>query len=322
MVQNKTLDKTALVIGFGAMGHYGAWHLHQLGFCIYADRQKESLQEASIWFQSHCFQFPVLRFESNKVKHIDLLILAVKAFDLTEVWINLKKIARKTSFSNIVVIANGHILPLLKQFSLENKSLNWNIGLSTVGVSNLDKFEIMSPSGQITIGPIDTCSDRSTLDQSFIELFKPPFLSDQQAVLTPQIIWRYTNDVRYEYFSKWLINAVLNTLCAAKSLKKNKYALEEKPLLWSLHQEAYRWYREKMDPAQAGNIDLDMSFERLLDIIHRTAENENSMARDFRLGKNTENLFLAGLVLSEAQGEVKYPHLHKLATFIEQKRVI
>jgi ketopantoate reductase len=103
---------------------------------------------------------------------------------------------------------------------------------------------------------------------------------------------------------KWLYNTVINSLTAAKRMARNGDLLADLPTLAAVFDEAFklgesRWQRWPLPRAEL--------YAGLVALIEATADNENSMARDVRLGRRTETEYLAGL--APASG---YPMLNSL----------
>jgi ketopantoate reductase len=125
------------------------------------------------------------------------------------------------------------------------------------------------------------------------QLTKNPFFGFE-AEITP-LAWR-----------KWLYNTVLNTLTAAYHLACNRDVLQHESEMKSVFAEAVRLGEELFGPWKDSTESL---YAGLLALIHATANNENSMARDSRLGLPTESRYLAGMA-EFAKGS--YPRLMDL----------
>jgi ketopantoate reductase len=100
---------------------------------------------------------------------------------------------------------------------------------------------------------------------------------------------------------KWYYNTCLNTLCGVRRLARNGLAAEDyREELEALHYEVIALAQELWPDWQPVPREL---WQNLLRLIANTAENENSMATDVRLGRQTEASVLSGMVYRSHQPE-------------------
>ena len=142
----------------------------------------------------------------------------------------------------------------------------------------------------MSFGPLDKGDEPTSAEQAL--LAAPPFF-----------VWHA--NIEKLARRKWIYNAVINTLTAARGLARNGDLMHDLPTLTSVFNEAC-----DLATAMWGPLPLDRRemFRGLEQLIERTADNENSMARDKRLGRKTESDFLAGL----ATDAKRYPLLVEL----------
>ena len=345
--------KNALIVGFGAMGHYGAWHLNRHGFKVFVLGQKEKDRTVHLKFQSDTYALTVYGMDSFFPDVFQFVYMSVKAFDIAQAWSDFCAVASGRMPTHVLTVANGGIWSLVASLAGQHPDISWNLGLSTVGVSYRDQYEIMSRSGKMQVGPIYSPAESKTFGEAFSELFsaageeiheapgfdrpaasRPSLNPDELQGENPKtgapldpargspserpaVVWEFQESIKAAYQQKWLINTVLNTLCAARGYRQNQQALRDQSDLWELHQEAFRWYLERMDPDPSHPLELQTSFEKLVEVTQKTALNENSMARDIRLGRRTENEFLAGQVRLDPKASAKFPKLFHLSQTIE-----
>ena len=85
---------------------------------------------------------------------------------------------------------------------------------------------------------------------------------------------------------------MINTLAAARRLPCNGDILADLPMLTAVFTEAWELGKTLWG---SWPMKKDETYQALLRLIDATAKNENSMARDVRLGRRTESDYLAGL---------------------------
>ena len=216
--------------------------------------------------------------------------VAVKAFDLETAlgW------TRGLSPGTVVVpLSNGAVEDLVRQAAARAPQLVWRLGYCTFGVSEVSDghFALRSKTGELAFGPLDDRHPEPTVAERELIDSGAPFA------------W-HANVLRLVR-RKWLYNVTINTLAAARSLPANGALLADLPTLAAVFAEAHRLSEELWGP---WTVSRDELYKGLLQLVERTADNENSMARDRRLGRRTESAFLAGL----ARDPANYPLLTRL----------
>ncbi|SMF36188.1 ketopantoate reductase family protein [Pseudobacteriovorax antillogorgiicola] len=106
---------------------------------------------------------------------------------------------------------------------------------------------------------------------------------------------------------KWLFNTVMNSLCGKYRLSSNGELKNISTEVDLVYEEAFRLGQDLFGPWDRPRLDLRQD---LFELIDSTSENENSMARDIRLGRKTETSDLAGLV--DGQNPSDFPKLFEL----------
>ncbi len=235
---------------------------------------------------------------------IDFLFIAVKAYDLEDFFNAQLSLIKKAKVK--VVLVNGWVLPTLKNFIQKNHEQisTWRIGVSTIGVSEMEprSYAIRSAGGGISFGPVLPALDPSWKDLKEIEL--------EQRLKTLSLV----DDIGPIIRKKWLFNTVINTLTAAYKLENNGLLVTAANIpLHKTFDEAYALGEERFSFMDFSRAEY---FRDLLALIEATSENENSMARDIRLKKDSESSFLAGL----ADDPQKYPLLTELHKKIIAKK--
>ena len=286
------------VIGPGAIGSMIGFYGRQAGFEVsFVGRQgpvalRRHFQKAS---QSFTYEFSLA--DASQIP--DLVFVCVKATQLDAA---LKAHSRHwPSTLPVVVLCNGVVDAVTAPYGEHLPNLA--LGFTTIGVRQLaDTWVIQNEGGQAIWG-----ADRGKSEQErgFLDKLKPfGFQWDSRA-----------RSLRHR---KWLFNVVINSLCGTRQIPHNGLLLTD-------HHAALR---ETFDEAYQLGLDLwqgwdwppKQLFDEMCDLITATKDNENSMARDVRLGRPTETSFLAGL---HRQGHRPYPLLEglhqdlmKLANFV------
>lgn len=196
-----------------------------------------------------------------------------------------------TAGAQIIILSNGYIEPILLPLRREYPSIILRKGLVTRGIK-------VGPAGSYVIGPngqVIWGDERkaSPLEEKIIQnLGMHGFQWNIQCCR-----------LRRE---KWYYNTCLNTVCGVRRYARNGLAMEEgRDELEALSHEVLGLARELWPDWQPAQREL---WQNLLRLIANTADNENSMAADVRLGRPTEASVLSGMVHQAHQPEA-YPLL-------------
>ena len=93
---------------------------------------------------------------------------------------------------------------------------------------------------------------------------------------------------------KWILNVVINSLCGAYKLKSNSELTLHASEVSDVLSETLK-LSQLLWPKLNCRIEFQSALTRIWDVVKHTGMNENSMARDIRLGRKTESDFLAGV---------------------------
>lgn len=224
---------------------------------------------------------------STQLGSTDLAFVVVKAFQLAEALQATRQLKPGTA---VIVLVNGAIHEVVEREKKRSPHLLWRLGSCTFGVSRTEGgiYEQRSQTGEILLGPFSS-EEAPTRAEEFIVQKDPKVFA-----------WR--PEMMQLYRRKWLFNTVINTLCAVHRLPRNGELLKDLPMVDAVFDEAYRLGMALWGVWSFGRESLYLG---VLDLIRATADNENSMARDVRLGRRTESEFLAGL----AKDSTLYPLL-------------
>lgn len=231
---------------------------------------------------------------------VPAVFFCVKAFDLSQA---LKEQAALWPVDiPFVTLTNGFIAPEIDACKsiLGDRPVRW--GMTTIGAAFKENGALqVYGDGAITAwgpfqSPLQPAPEPSSLDK--------PTAGELNAI-GAQLGWTWQDDIVPTIRRKWLFNTVLNTMCGALRLSSNGKLLNHRVLAEAVLSEAYDLAKE-LWPARARDIEpLDVLRTQFLQLVQKTADNENSMARDARLGRRTESSFLAGM----AQGRRGYDRL-------------
>ena len=234
---------------------------------------------------------------------LDAVIVAVKAYQLAGCLEQL--LPHLDSFTPIIITCNGAIDGLLKQELMDQRYLIRR-GVVSFGVRQVGRatYEWSSGAGLLQWGPWvgSEPNSKKSPDVKSTKSVGPLPVELAMARATDNRLL-FNLDARELVRSKWLFNTVLNSLCGFYRLATNGAALDYPAELKLGFDEAYRlgetlegpWFKSK-----------EQLWQDLLGLIDDTKPNENSMARDVRLGRQTESAFLCGLAAADPQ---QYPTL-------------
>lgn len=282
------MDETSVgILGPGAVGHMLAFFLNQMeGLRVVMRGRHGPLPAAQpVLFQ----EVPhTLRLSSEETQP-RLWFACLKAHSLTQ---GLRPLLQEAApGAQIIVLSNGYIEPLLLPLRREFPSMILRKGLVTRGIkSGPDGSYVIGPKGQVIWG--DERKPSRLEEKILQELGGHGFQWNIQCCR-----------LRRE---KWYYNTCLNTLCGVRRYARNGLAMEEgRDELEALSHEVLGLARELWPDWQPAQREL---WQNLLRLIANTADNENSMAADVRLGRPTEAAVLSGMVHQARQPQA-YPLL-------------
>ncbi len=220
-------------------------------------------------------ELPILSAAVPTWSEIGLIIFATKSFQVEEACRNW--LPRMGQARVVIIACNGNVQPVMERFAAEFAGIAWRRGVVTFGVrTDMGGFRLSGAQGELTWGGV-AVSAASPLERQLLQI-------------SSRFVW--CEDMQPVLQSKWLSNVVINTLCAKYRLPRNGDLVSHRAEVegafheaWELAQDIYGLWR--------GTKDQHM--QKLWQLIQDTAENENSMARDVRLGSKTEHEYLAGL---------------------------
>ena len=217
---------------------------------------------------------------SSDLSEVGLAVVAVKAFDLGAALRCTRDLPAGTP---IWPVGNGAIYKILANAAVVRPDLIWRLGYCTFGISVTAqrKYAWRSQSGEVGIGLWDADGTEQGA----------PLPIEKEIFEAAPRHFKWHRNMEALHHRKWLFNTVINSLAAARRLPRNGDILADMPMLTAVFNEAWdlgaslwgQW------PWQRHEVYLE-----LIKLIESTHENENSMARDVRLGRRTETDYLAG----------------------------
>jgi ketopantoate reductase len=282
----------AVIIGNGAIGTALYHRLERLGLTVGFVTRLGPVAWQAQFAGTPPVAAPRIELSSARIV---LAVVAVKAFDLETA---LAWTMQLPPGAVVWPLSNGAVTEVVEVAAARRKDLEWRLGYCTFGVTALGpaSYQAGSAGGELGVGPLHGSTGLSPLEQSW--LTREPLFKWH-----PRIIWMHHR--------KWLFNTAINTLAAARRLPTNGLLLGDLPMLAAVFSEALALGQQLWGPWPQPRDEL---YAALLQLIQATAGNENSMARDVRLARRTESLFLAGL----AKDERIYPLLTSLHQRITQ----
>ncbi len=200
----------------------------------------------------------------------------------------------------VIPVANGYLEPDI-MWARERFPKNiWRMGFTTLAVTAKEAgvFHLLNPGGKVVWGPVDPLGGDLTP-------------AEEALIVASKEVFSWNKDARYWVRKKWLFNTALNSLVGAYRLQKNGDAFDREQELQSLFDEAYDLGERQWGQWRDSK---DLLYADLKELIEATSENENSMVRDLRQCRQTENKFLAGIAL----GFEGYPNLKRIYQIIER----
>ena len=196
--------------------------------------------------------------------------------------------------TSAVVLGNGYFASELREFQALRPDLLWRPGMTSMAITRVGEgeYESRNDAPFLRWGSLDGASSGVPL-------------AGESALVGALVGAQWSSNIGEEVRRKWIFNTALNTLCGAYQLPRNGLALGFEPQLAALFGEAWQLAIELDGPT---NMDPQVSWAQLLALIAATQNNENSMAKDVRLGLKTESEYLAG----RAVGRYDFPNLKKL----------
>ncbi len=212
------------------------------------------------------------------------VLFTVKAFDLEAAL--LEQATQWPDDIPFVTLTNGYLAPVLDKVKHVLAPRPLRVGMTTIGSTvGLDgRLTVFSDRSITAWGPCD-------------QKFTPPTLQELERLrLFPNGQWQ--EDMRPLLRQKWIFNVVINSLSAAHRLSNNgsleAYRSEAQAVLAEALQLAKLLWKDV--PWDTTTADIEPTFsKRLWSLVEASSGNENSMARDLRLKKTTENDYLAGM---------------------------
>ena len=285
------MGRRVTIAGHGAVGVTLGGELLSRGFEVrYLGRSGPTAVEARLDLNRGTVHVNTVAPDAEWLKDTDVVLIAVKAYDLE---VALKQaLALTSSNASVIPISNGATWNMVRQEAKVHPGRRMRLGFCTFGVTEMgdQHFEVKSRVGELSFGPLDP-SDRMTTTEG--RLVEPPAF----------FVWHA--NIQKLQVRKWLYNVVINSLTAGRSLQRNGDLMHDLPTLTAVFNEACSLATELWGPLP---LERSALFAGLEQLIERTSENENSMARDQRLLRRTESDYLAGL----AQDQSKYPLLSDL----------
>lgn len=301
-----TQGQAVLIVGHGAVGTAVAARLKLCGFETYFWGRSGPVSERfqfQGWGESIQLNSPSLSY--SNFDRIKMVFVAVKAYQLRFAISRVLPLIPKGI--PIVSLSNGAVENTLREIASQHGAWKWRVGTCRAGISQIYPkcFGLRSTKGEIIWGTV----------------FDFPHLLEQQMATPVEesifakdrgTFFRWSDKVLGVVRRKWFFNCVINTICAAHLIPKNGLLLEMMKIVEPVQIEAYRLGIEMWGDWPDGFSASD-SYHELINLICSTAENENSMYRDVRLGRKTENEYLAKIAL-DYRG---YPLLKELSSIID-----
>ena len=285
------------VVGNGAVGVALASRLQLLGHqVVFLGRRALDAQNIRFEGWGKSFWHKVQTIQETEMKDLKLVFIAVKAYDLDGAL--RRYLPYLSKGCTIIPVGNGSVEGVIKDVSGNFPQFLWRLGYCTFGVSETSSsnFSLKTKVGKALWGPFfreDKWKDQKT------ELEKEILDKDQQN------FFEWLDPIFPHSRKKWLYNVVMNSLSATNELESNGFLLNHMDEMKTVFDEAYDLGVELFG---AWDLEKQKMFEEMIGLISATSSNENSMARDIKLGRKPETSYLAGM----ASGRPNYPKLNQI----------
>ena len=204
--------------------------------------------------------------EVGQVHEVDIVIVTVKAYDTLEALEAVRPLLDKGAV--LVLLQNG-----LRQLAIMSEGhMDSVIGVTSIGATYVSPGKVSYAGiGDTYFGSLSGATEQA---ERIAEMSTSVGLDSE-----------VPSDIRREVWAKAVINASINPItafvrCRNGGVLKNEGLLALSELLCD----------EGVSVARAQGIDLsaEQTFEKVLEVLRRTAENRSSMLQDMERGKRTE----------------------------------
>ena len=305
------------VVGPGALGLIVAAKLRLAGLEVgVVGQQPGQGQAAYLSLDPAATALHLEEFPAADLGRVAIIFLAVKAFDLAPALTMVA--AQAAGGASVIPIGNGAVEGMILAAAAAHQDLHWRLGVATLGISALapgreargqpvPSYALRSTTGSVVFGPGPSAAAAPAAADQLPTVAEQHLLSRVAAAAASSTSsaapWlRWEEHALAAARRKWLFNTVINSLTADLGLARNGDLLAHRSQLEAVFAEAYALGGERFGLWSETRAEL---LSQLLALVAAAAANENSMARDFRLGRPTESAFLAGL----AGGDRRFPLL-------------
>lgn len=276
------------IVGVGAMGSLFAYFFHQAGFTPWLldnhEGRVDAIHREGLTVETHAgkhhISLPTLTTKPEEIGQVDLIIIAVKAYD-TE--LAMEGAAPLLGDKSVVLtLQNGlYNIERITRITGKNRVLG---GTTAHGATQLSHTHIRhAGSGETVIGALP--------GEQVLQVNAVGDLLNRTGVKT-----RVTDDVNGALWSKLFINAAINPLTALTRLPNGEIA--ECSELVDVQR---RVVEEACAVAKQKGILIHFPdpVAKVMEVCKATATNRSSMLQDILNGKKTEIDYINGAIVAE-----------------------
>ncbi len=273
------------IIGRGSVAAAVAAHLTNLKAQIVSfGRSGVGVWEGSlVWGEQRTsWQMPSIADDDLKPS---LIFVCVKSYELQAACS--QHLGGFRPQSVVVTVCNGAVERIYGTLREVYPNYHWRHGIAEFGVRKLDPQTFaMAGRGTLRYGPF------AMQGAVYPEPIEAHLLAQHSSTQHP-IDLQWHTPIDAIFYRKWLINSVVNTLCAVYDFKNNGELLTQRELVRPLFDEVaalghLRWQDFPAD--HKGEF-----YQFLWDVVEQTKNNRNSMVADLLSGKRLEIDHLLGL---------------------------
>jgi 2-dehydropantoate 2-reductase len=291
-ISTEELDLKVAIVGPGAVGTALLSTLHEGGFTqvtlvgrdgfVDESREVKTFAGKTRWLQS--------RIPDRAPAKFDIVFITTRAFDVEAALGSVPLYAEAGAV--VVTLNNGYLVDEICNYA-QNELADYSlrVGMTSLSaVKDQEVWRLTNGEPATVFGPIDKAEAATPAEHQLTSTLRG-FGWEQNPL---PFIRR-----------KWLFNVAINGLCGYHSLARNGLLTDHQADVMAVVKEAYQWGESQWGPWAWREDEMLAS---TLKLIRDTSDNENSLVRDLKVGRQTEMRYLAG-ILEDGDG---FPWLEKL----------
>ena len=295
MWDSRVEDLKVAIAGPGALGSLLGAMLYESGIAKIQYFGRQGPRAHRFCLEGFQERSSTYAFANPETQSFDLLLVVVKCYDVVTAIEHFFQHNKLHQNGGILIVSNGMMDEIVSGHAAQIKQ-SLALATSTFAVKPLSPsvYAAVNPKGWLVSG-LDSCMLHAhQCSKVFDALFNH----------LARFNWQWRTDSRLLRQKKWLMNTSLNSICGLHKLPRNGDALLFKKEMRCIFDEAFDLASRLWGGFANEKHAL---WQELLALTGQTADNENSMVQDIRMGRKTESDFFAGLYRLDK--ERQYPKL-------------